>query len=146
MNSRISNYLMKCLIASVFVLLFSCTNTKTRHFTAEVEFTCTPTLYFDTLSTFLLTNNKSDLGGETSGQESLFSAERVYKKYVVKKNGHFYIDNIENSEYWLLLVECNLDNTGYIGYMRNVDFSNNSLDTLNIKICVEPNMRQIISE
>ena len=82
MNIRISNYLMKCLIASVFVLLFSCSNTKTRHFTAELEFTCTPTLYFDTLSTFLLTNNKSDLGGETSGLESLFSAERVYKKYL----------------------------------------------------------------
>ena len=137
---------MKYLIASTFILLVSCSNRERRVFTADIEFTCTPTTYFDTLSTFLLTNNKSDLGGKSTGLERLLNSDRVYKKNITKRNGHFYIDNVENIEYWLLVIECNLDGTLYTGFRRNVDFSDNTLDTLTVKICVEQNMRVISSQ
>ena len=116
-----------------------------RHFTVDIEFTCTPKLYFDTLSTFLLTNDRTDLDGCNKGVASIFDSERIYKKDLVKRNGHFYIDSIENSTYWMLLLECKLSGLGYSGHIRNVDFSKNEKDTLVVSACIDPNV-QIISQ
>ena len=112
-----------------------------KHFTGDIEFTCTPKLYFDTLRTFLLTNDRTDLGGRSKGVAGYFDSKRIYKKNVVKRSGHFYIDSIENSTYWVLLIECRLGAVSYTGYIRNLDFTNNDNDTLEIKLCVEPDFQ-----
>src|SRR5688572_26832103 len=69
--------LMKWLLVLLSIFIVSCSSNKKRYFTGDIEFTCTSKGYFDTLSTFLLTNDKSDLGGTGSGLASLFSADRV---------------------------------------------------------------------
>src|SRR5690349_739635 len=135
---------MKWLFLFCFIFLgLSCNFNKKQFFTADINFNCTPVEYFDTLETVLLTNDKSDLGGKRNELVNLFSGARVYKKNLVKKNGHFYLDSIENAEYWLLLIECKLHNNLYNGVRKNLDFSNNKNDTLSIDICIQPNVQII---
>jgi len=91
---------MKSLFLFCFVsLCLSCKFNKKQFFTADINFNCTPTAYFDTLETVLLTNDKSDLGGKSNELVNLFSGSRFYRKNLVKKNGHFYLDSIEKTEY-----------------------------------------------
>jgi hypothetical protein len=136
---------LKCSTVAFLILIFSCTNKSKKYFTADIDFTCTHKEYFDTLQTFLLTNDKSDVGGESNRFTSLFGASRIYKKNIVKRNGHFFIDSIENNAYWLLFIECKFVGGSFHGFLRNLDFSNNRLDTLTLNVCVEPNA-EIISQ
>lgn len=135
---------MKSLFLFFFVLLtLSCNFNKKQFFTADINFNCTPIVYFDTLKTVLLTNDKSDIGGKSNELTNLFSGRKVYKKNLVKKNGHFYLDSVEATEYWLLLIECKLDNSFYTGARKNLDFSSNEDDTLSINVCIQPNVQII---
>ena len=125
----------------IYILLFvSCTGKPKKHFTIDLNFTCVPALYFDQLNTVRLTNDKSDAGGQGDGLSRLFEADRIYLKNLPKKNGHFYIDNVENSQYRLLLVECDIEGTWYHGVKKYLDFSENTSDTLLLDICLEPNI------
>lgn len=109
----------------------------------EIKFTCTPIEYFNSLSTVLFTNDEGDLGGKAGGLGGLLDAERVYLKNVVKKNGHFYVSDVECARYRVLLVECSLPEMNYSGYLRNQDFSENIADTLPVEFCIQQNMRVI---
>jgi hypothetical protein len=127
---------MKGLLVLLTFFAISCSHKKVRYFTADIEFTCTSKGYFDTLTTFLLTNDMSDIGGKGSGLAGLLNAPRVYKKNHPKRKGHFYIDSLQSREYALLLVECNEPDMLFTGHRRNLDFSDNTSDTLTIEVCV----------
>ena len=128
------------------VLIAVCGCKKNKIFTVDLNFTCMPIQYFDTLQTVLLTNDKRDLHGESNGLEILFAGRRVYKKNLPKRNGHFYIDSIENKEYWMLFIECKFQDAFYGASKVNIDFSDNNKDTFVVDICVQPYVQYIPQE
>jgi hypothetical protein len=123
------------------LLLASCDGGKKEYITLDLNFTCTPIQYFDTLKNVLLTNNKGDLTGQSDILENLLSGERVYKKNLPKKGGHFYIDSVEKKEYWLLFADGKFSDVFFSGYARGVDFSGTVTDTLKFDLCVESNVQ-----
>jgi hypothetical protein len=123
------------------LLLASCRSAKKQYITIDLNSTCTPISYFDTLATVLLTNDPSDLGGESGRLENFFAGKRVYKKNLLKSGGHFYIDSVAKKEYFYFVVVAKLFGAGYLGYTRKVNFSDVNSDTLKFDLCITAGMR-----
>lgn len=135
----------------IFLLLlsllgvYSCSKKPIKYVTIDLELTCTPMLYFDTLSSILLTNDRSDLGGRTTSvwRYMMSRNDRVYKKHLVKKGGHYYIDSVQRKYYEYFLVAGNIGTDRYWGFKEDVNFSGNNKDTILYRICIEPAIRSV---
>jgi hypothetical protein len=121
--------------ACLLLVVVSCG--KKEYITLDLNLTCTPITYMDTLETVLLTNDRSDLGGKSSFMESVISGDRVYRKKLLKVNGHFYIDSVEKKEYWMFYVESRIHGSFQYGYKRSIDFSEKEKDTVILDVCIE---------
>ncbi len=131
-------------IAVSILLLYSCLAKKKKQVTVDLNFTCAPVVYFDSLETVLFTNDKSDLGGETKGVDQIFSnGDRVYRKHLAKVNGHYFINNVEKKSYWMCIVEGKLHHANYTAFNRNINLSESTADTIKLDVCMEPNVRYV---
>jgi len=132
-------------IVSFIVLLVCIINScqlRDNYCVLRIKIECYPSLYIDSIKTILLTDTYSDLGG--SGGTSLFGPGRVVAKNVKRSSdNYFYLHKVKKAEYAILVIEGYVGGVLYGGNNREVNFSKIKGDTADIKICFEPNMKNV---
>lgn len=138
-----TNRLLLCSVIILIVIMAGSCGDKKNQVTVKLKFDCFSSKLIDTLSTVLLSNSYSDLGGG-GGSFNLFAANRVYIKNLTKgTDSLFYIEFAEKASYEYLHIEGFVNGYLFNGTKRKLDFSSITGDTTEVLICFEPNVKII---